>query len=66
METREIENRVSILENEISTLKEKMAKLEKNPENWWQKVSGVFAGDADFEEAMRLGREFRIAQKEKK
>ena len=66
MEATEIENRVSVLESEISTLKEKLAKLEKNPENWWQKVSGTFADDADYEEAMRLGREYRAAQKDEK
>jgi hypothetical protein len=62
MATTEIEIRVSALENEIATLKEKLAKIEKTPTAWWQKVSGTFADDADFEEAMRLGREYRLAQ----
>jgi hypothetical protein len=66
MDATEIENRVSILESEISTLKEKLAKLEKSPANWWQKISGTFADDADYEEAMRLGREYRVAQKDEK
>ena len=65
MATTEIEIRVSALESEIATLKEKLAKIEKSPTAWWQKVSGTFADDADYEEAMRLGREYRLAQKEK-
>ena len=66
MDATEIENRVSVLESEISTLKEKLAKLEKTPANWWQKISGTFADDADYEEAMCLGREYRVAQKDEK
>ena len=57
----EIEVRVSALESEIATLKKKLAKIETTPEAWWQKISGTFTDDADFEEAMRLGREYRLA-----
>lgn len=64
MATTEIEIRVSALENEIAALKEKLSKIETMPTAWWQRISGTFADDADFEEAMRLGREYRSAQKE--
>jgi len=66
MATSEIEIRVSALENEIATLKEKLAKIERTPIAWWQKISGTFADDADYEEAMRLGREYRLAQTDEK
>ncbi len=66
MATTEIEIRVSALESEIATLKEKLAKIEKPTTIWWQKISGTFADDADYEEAMRLGREYRMAQKDEK
>ena len=66
MATTEIEIRVSALESEIATLKQKLAKLEKTPTAWWQQISGTFADDADYEEAMRLGREYRLAQKDEK
>lgn len=62
MATKEIEIRVSALENEIAVLKQKLAKFEKTPFAWWQKISGTFADDADYEEAMRLGREYRLEQ----
>ncbi len=64
MAATEIEIRVSALESEIAALKDKLAKIETTPKNWWEKISGSFADDADFEEAMRLGREYRLAQKE--
>jgi len=66
MATTEIEIRVSALESEIATLKEKLTKIEKSPTVWWQKISETFADDADYEEAMRLGREYRLAQKDEK
>ena len=60
----EIETRVATLESEIETLKEKLAKIERTPTVWWQQISGTFADDADFDEAMRLGREYRLAKDE--
>jgi hypothetical protein len=66
MATTEIEIRVLALESEVATLKDKLAKIEKSPPNWWQKISGTFAEDADYEEVMRLGREYRVAQREAK
>ncbi|MDQ3713455.1 MAG: hypothetical protein M3388_14705 [Acidobacteriota bacterium] len=62
----EIEIRVSALESEIAKLKEKLAKIEKPTTVWWQKISGTFIEDANYEEAMRLGREYRLAQKDEK
>lgn len=66
MATTEIEIRVSALENEIAQLKKKLAKMEKEPTAWWQKISGTFSDDADFDEAMRLGREYRLSQRDEK
>jgi len=66
MVTIEIETRVATLESEIAVIKEKLAKIEKTPTAWWQRISGTFADDADFEEAMRLGREYRLAEKDEK
>jgi predicted TIM-barrel fold metal-dependent hydrolase len=68
MATTEIEIRVAALENEIAALKEKMARMERTSDApaWWQKISGSFADDADYDEAVRLGREYRLSQKEEK
>ena len=60
----EIEIRVVALETEVSTLKNKLTELERPQTAWWRAISGTFAGDADYDEAMRLGREYRLSQKD--
>lgn len=49
-----MEKRLSALEGEVERLK---AQLDKRP--WWEQIAGTFANDPMFEEAMRLGREYR-------
>ena len=64
MATTEIEIRVSALEHEVTALKNKLAEIEKEPSVWWKKISGSFADDEDYDEAMRLGREYRLSQRD--
>lgn len=59
MAASELEVRVSTLERELATLKDKLAKEGKIELPWWQQISGTFADDPLFDEAMRLGREYR-------
>ena len=59
MATSELELRVSALEKEIAKLKEELTKEGKSDLPWWQQISGAFAESEDFEEAMRIGREYR-------
>ena len=63
MKNGEIENRVAVLEAEVALLK---GKIEKNGDNkpWYEKIAGTFADDPIYEEAMRLGREYRESQRE--
>ena len=64
MSNMEVEKRISVLENEISLLKQKFEKIEKKDLPWWKQRMGIFADDPAHEEAMRLGREYRLAQRE--
>ena len=64
MSNTEVEKRISFLENELALLKQKVDKIEKPKEAWWKERMGTFADDPAHEEAMRLGREYRLAQKE--
>jgi hypothetical protein len=64
MSNTEVEKRISFLENELALLKQKVEKIEKPKEAWWKERIGIFADDSAHEEAMRLGREYRLAQRE--
>lgn len=64
MSQTEMETRIAMLEKELGVLKAKFEKIEKNDESWWKQRIGIFADDPAHEEAMRLGREYRLAQRE--
>ena len=67
MSITEIETRISALEKELKTLKtklEKIGKKDKSEKPWWKERIGIFADDPAHEEAMRLGREYCLAQRE--
>ena len=53
----ELEQRVATLEREMQELKAIVAK--GNGEKDWQSTIGMFADDPEFEEIVRLGREYR-------
>jgi len=63
MSNTELENRLSVLEKEVAVLKQKIEKEEKPKEPWWKQRMGMFADDPAHEEAMRLGREYRLSQR---
>lgn len=62
MSQTDIESRIVFLENEISSLKTKIEKIESD-EPWWKRRAGLFEGDASHSEAARLGREWRENQR---
>ena len=56
----EFEARMTNLENDVAALKRQ---IEQNPQTstaWWEKIAGTFKDDQAHEEAMRLGREYRL------
>lgn len=59
------------LEQRVDALERRVAQLDKQgnaPEGQkdWRRTIGVFANDPDFEEAVRLGREYREQQTHEK
>ena len=55
------------LEQRVEELEQKVADLSRilramNPEKDWRRTFGIFANDPDFDEAVRLGREYREQQ----
>ena len=52
-----LEERVAELEAEVARLKRRLEPEAKKP--WWEERIGAFADDPMYDEAMRLGREYR-------
>ena len=64
MTNAELEKRIANLEAEVALLKSKADKKDDKGElPWWKQIIGTFADDPAHEEAMRLGREYRLSQK---
>lgn len=53
----QLEERVAYLEAEVARLKSKVEGV--NSGAWWEQIVGAFADNPDYDEAMRLGREYR-------
>lgn len=60
MATITLEDRVTALEKELAQIKWRLEKEKlQTPLPWWEKIAGTFADSEEYEEAMRLGREYR-------
>lgn len=54
-----LEKRVEMLEQEISMIRVEVEKLKENKKPWWERNSGMFAGDELFDEAIKAGQVYR-------
>lgn len=59
----EVETRLTRLEAEVAQIKARVSPGEETSAPWWEEISGVFKDDPLFDEAERLGREWREAQR---
>jgi len=59
MEIQNLEQRVATLEKELNELKRQLRSL---PVKDWRRTVGMFAHDPDFDEIVRLGKEWRDEQ----
>lgn len=61
-----VEERLTALEEKVEALKQQAAdkSTDKSDENipWWQRIVGIHADSPGFEEAVRLGREWRESE----
>lgn len=58
-QSRPIESRVATLETELAQMKQMLSVFVEKKAPWWLKVAGSFENDATFDEAVRLGQEWR-------
>jgi hypothetical protein len=56
--TSQLEQRVATLEAEVAKLKSQMEGMQTT-QPWWEQIAGTFQHDPMYEEAMRLGRQYR-------
>lgn len=54
----QLEERLAHLEAEVARLKRKVEN-DLSPSPWWERIAGTFADNSAYDEAMRLGREYR-------
>lgn len=63
MTNEELEKRIAILEKEVALLKSKSEKKNEDEMPWYKQIP-KFGGNPAYEEATRLGREYREAQRD--
>jgi hypothetical protein len=51
--------RIAKLEEQVSQLTRQVNSTSASLEPWWKRIVGVYENDPEFDEAMRLGREYR-------
>ena len=59
MPTLSLEERVAVLEIEVTQVKAQLQGEKHTVIPWWEEIFGSFANSTEYQEAMRLGREYR-------
>ncbi len=59
MPAENLEARLSALEREMAQIKRSLRNKSGSAEPWWERIAGVFEDDPVFEQAMKLGRQYR-------
>ena len=58
-----LQERVAILEAEITEIKNKVESSTTTTKPWWEKITGTFADSPDYDKAMQLGEKYRESQR---
>lgn len=57
-----LEKRVAAIEEELARLKSQVERADAS-KPWWERIAGTFQDDPVYEKAMKLGRQYRRAQR---
>ncbi len=59
-----LQNRIATLEKEVAALKQRVENgtTGQSEKSWFDVMAGAFENDPEFDEVLRLGREFRQSQ----
>jgi hypothetical protein len=57
--SQQLEKRIVVLEEELAQMKQSLSTLLQPKQPWWLKVAGTSENDPTFDEAVRLGQEWR-------
>jgi hypothetical protein len=57
--SQQLEMRVATLETELAQIKQIVAQSQQQKEPWWLEIAGSCENDPTFDEAVRLGQEWR-------
>jgi hypothetical protein len=59
-----VEQRLAALEQQVAELKQRLDQLAPSQRNWIEEISGCMKDYPEFEEVVRLGAEWRRAQRD--
>jgi hypothetical protein len=59
----ELARRLATLEAEVARLRAQVEGQRPSKQPWWEQIAGRFANDPIYDEAMRLGRDYRDSLK---
>lgn len=57
--SQQLETRVAALETELAQMKQLLSGAAQKKSPWWEEIAGSFENDPNFDEAVRLGQEWR-------
>jgi hypothetical protein len=57
--SQQLETRVATLELELAQMKQMLADSSRRKNSWWLEIAGSCENDPTFDEAVRLGQEWR-------
>ena len=61
-----VEERLTAIEQELAQIKQQLAKDQSQAVlPWWEQIFGTFANSEAYDDAMRLGREYRASLRPK-